>query len=131
MSRQMDLYDHMRHEIISERLFLIVWQRELKSAIDYNILRKVLRVHIHIHLITLSLSLFGSTALWSWAAFFSFLILYTDGRTTWTSDQLVAKPIPAHRTTTQNRINAHRHPCFEWDSNTRLQCSSGRTGGTW
>jgi hypothetical protein len=24
------------------------------------------------------------------------------------------------------RINAHRHPCLEWDSNPRSQCSSGR-----
>jgi hypothetical protein len=25
-----------------------------------------------------------------------------------------------------NRINAHRHPCLEWDSNPWSQCSSGR-----
>jgi hypothetical protein len=31
---------------------------------------------------------------------------YTDGRTTWTSDQPVARPLPKHRTT-QHRINAH------------------------
>jgi hypothetical protein len=29
----------------------------------------------------------------------SFLILYTVGRTPWTGDQLVARPLPAHRTT--------------------------------
>jgi hypothetical protein len=34
----------------------------------------------------------------------SFLIPYTDGRTTWTSDQPVARPLPTHRTTqTQNK----------------------------
>jgi hypothetical protein len=38
--------------------------------------------------------------------FFSFFILYTVGRTHWTRDQPVAKPLPAHR------INAHRHSCF-------------------
>jgi hypothetical protein len=38
--------------------------------------------------------------------FFSFLILYTDGRTPWTSD-LVARPLPTHR------IKAHRHLCLE------------------
>jgi hypothetical protein len=26
----------------------------------------------------------------------------------------------------KHRINAHRHPCLEWDSKPRLQCSSGR-----
>jgi hypothetical protein len=35
--------------------------------------------------------------------FFSFLILYTDGRTPRTGDQPVSKPLPTHRTTrTQN-----------------------------
>jgi hypothetical protein len=35
---------------------------------------------------------------------FSFLILYTVGRTPWTGDQLVAKPLPIRRTTqTQNK----------------------------
>jgi hypothetical protein len=36
--------------------------------------------------------------------FFSFLILYTVGRAPWTGDQLVARPLPTHRTTqTQNK----------------------------
>jgi hypothetical protein len=26
----------------------------------------------------------------------------------------------------KHRINAHRHPCLEWDSNPRSECSSGR-----
>jgi hypothetical protein len=35
---------------------------------------------------------------------FSFLILYTVGRTPWTEDQPVARPLPIHRTTqTQNK----------------------------
>jgi hypothetical protein len=36
--------------------------------------------------------------------FFSFLILNTVGRTPWTNDQPVARPLPTHRTTqTQNK----------------------------
>jgi hypothetical protein len=36
--------------------------------------------------------------------FFSFLILYTAGRTPWTGDQSVARSLPTHRTTqTQNK----------------------------
>jgi hypothetical protein len=31
--------------------------------------------------------------------FFSFLIFYTVGRTSWTGDQPVARSLPAHRTT--------------------------------
>jgi hypothetical protein len=41
-------------------------------------------------------------------------LFYTVGRTPWMSDQLVARPLPTHRTTqTQNK---HTHPCLEWDS---------------
>jgi hypothetical protein len=45
--------------------------------------------------------------------FFSFVFFfYTDGRTSWTSDQPVARPLPTHRTTqTQNNLT-HRHPCL-------------------
>jgi hypothetical protein len=35
-------------------------------------------------------------------------------------DQPVARPLPTRR------INAHRHPCVEWDSNPRSQRSSWR-----
>jgi hypothetical protein len=36
--------------------------------------------------------------------FFTFLILYTVGRTPWTRDQPVARPLPTYRTTqTQNK----------------------------
>jgi hypothetical protein len=38
------------------------------------------------------------------SAFFSFVIIFTDGRTPWTSDKFVARPLPKHRTTqTQNK----------------------------
>jgi hypothetical protein len=49
--------------------------------------------------------------------FFSFLILYTVGRTPWTGDQPVAKPLPTPGTAKTR--NTHRHPCLEWDSNPR------------
>jgi hypothetical protein len=41
---------------------------------------------------------------------FSFLILYTVGRTPWTGIS-----IEQHK----HRINAHRHPCLEWNSKPR------------
>jgi hypothetical protein len=58
---------------------------------------------------------------------FSFLILYTDGRTPWTSDQPFARPLPTHRRTqTQNKRTQYRHPCFEWDSKPLSQPSRER-----
>jgi hypothetical protein len=62
----------------------------------------------------------GSTALVELNRLFSFVILYTVGRTPWAGDQPDARPLPAHR------INAHRHTCLEWDSNSRSQHSSER-----
>jgi hypothetical protein len=59
--------------------------------------------------------------------FFSFLILYTVGRTPWTGDRPVARPLPTHRTTqTQNKRTQYRHLCLEWDSIPRSQCWSER-----
>jgi hypothetical protein len=56
---------------------------------------------------------------------FQFLNLYTVGRAPWTRDQQVARPLPTHR------INPQTHPCFEWESNPRSQCSSGRRRFLW
>jgi hypothetical protein len=50
---------------------------------------------------------------------FQFLNLYMGGRTPWTGDQPVARSVPIHR------INAHRHPCLQSDSNQCSRCSSG------
>jgi hypothetical protein len=53
-------------------------------------------------------------------------LFYTDGRTPWTSDRPVARPLPTHRTTQTQNKRTHRHPCLEWDSKPRPQCWSGR-----
>jgi hypothetical protein len=50
---------------------------------------------------------------------FSFLIIYTVGRSPWTGDQPVARPLP-----TQNKRIQYKHPCLESDSNPRSQRSS-------
>jgi hypothetical protein len=49
---------------------------------------------------------------WALAGFFIFLILYTVGRTPWTSDQPVARPLPKHRTTQTQNKRINRHPCL-------------------
>jgi hypothetical protein len=62
---------------------------------------------------TIYIFLTGSTApLGSGLCLFSFMIIFTDGRTPWKSDQLVARPVPKHRATqTQNKhihtLNIH------------------------
>jgi hypothetical protein len=67
---------------------------------------------------------YGSTALVDLSRFFS-LLIYTK------SVKLLGRGISPSQgrylQTEQHkqRINAHRHPRLEWDSNPRSQCSSG------
>jgi hypothetical protein len=66
---------------------------------------------------------------WALAYTFQFHDHFTDGRTPWTSDQLVATSLPKHmRAQTQNkRIHTHtKHPCLVWDSNPISQPPSER-----
>jgi hypothetical protein len=56
--------------------------------------------------------------------FFRFVTLHRVGKTPWTGDQPVARPLPTQRIA-QHRINEHRHPCLEQDLNPRPQCSRG------
>jgi hypothetical protein len=51
---------------------------------------------LHINSLFLSLCLYSPSDL---GRFFSFLILYTTGRTPWAGDQPTARPPPTHRTT--------------------------------
>jgi hypothetical protein len=64
--------------------------------------------------------------LWTLCRFFSFLILYAVHRTSWTGDQPVARSLPTHKTAQMQNKRTQRHPCLQWDSNPRSQCSSGR-----
>jgi hypothetical protein len=49
---------------------------------------------------------------------FQFLNLYIVGRSPWTGDQPVARPLPTHTAKKKtHRIYANRHPYIEWDSN--------------
>jgi hypothetical protein len=66
------------------------------------------------------LSMYSSAVLvLDFGRFFRFLILYTASRTPWAGDQRVARPLPKHR------VNTHRHPCLEWDSNPRSSVRAG------
>jgi hypothetical protein len=73
-----------------------------------------------------NLSLWLSVLLLELGRFFSFLVLFTVGRTPLTGDQPVAKPLPTHRKTQTQNKRTHRHPCLKWDSNPWSQCSSER-----
>jgi hypothetical protein len=54
--------------------------------------------------------------------FFSFFLLYTVPEWGIKPSQVLYLYTEQHK----HRINAHRHPFFEWDSNPRPQRSSGR-----
>jgi hypothetical protein len=59
---------------------------------------------------------------------FSFsLDLYTFGRTPWSSNRPVARPLPKYRTTeTQNKRTQTKHQCPKWDLNSRSRLPSER-----
>jgi hypothetical protein len=63
-------------------------------------------------------SIYGSTVFFFeiFVPFFSFLILYRVGRTPWTRDQSVARPLPTHRTTQRkNERKQISMPCAGWE----------------
>jgi hypothetical protein len=75
--------------------------------------------------ISIYLSIYLPVCLWlcspslDLGRFFSFLTLYTVGKTPWTGDQPVARSLPTYRTTQTQNKRTHRYPCLEWDSNPR------------
>jgi hypothetical protein len=75
--------------------------------------------------IYLSIYLWLYSSLLYLSRLFSLLILYTLDRTPWTGISL-SEGRYLHTEQHKYRINAHRHPCFVWDSNPRSQRSSER-----
>jgi hypothetical protein len=82
----------------------------LWSTTSKNMLRVLRKLQFYYKCINgiyipIYLSIYGCTVLLlDLGRFFSFLILYTVGRTSWTGNQPVARPLPNHRTTqTQNK----------------------------
>jgi hypothetical protein len=51
----------------------------------------------------------GSTAPVGPVLFFSFMIIFTEDRTPWTSDQIFARPLPKYRTTQTQNKHIHTH----------------------
>jgi hypothetical protein len=78
--------------------------------------RKFITVFTKAHHVSLSIYLWLYSHLLDLGSFFSFLILYTVGR-------LLGRGISpsqglcVHAEQHKHRINTHRHPCLEWDSN--------------
>jgi hypothetical protein len=88
-------------------------KNEIISHRDSKVFLHFLTYFYYDFFLSLSLSLsMALQPLWTLAAFFSFVILYTDVTTSWAGDQSVARPLPAHRTSrTQNkrtRTSMHR-----------------------
>jgi hypothetical protein len=89
------------------------WRKQGVREIHFT--GKIMGICLSVCLSSIYLSLVAPT--WSighpWNAsfHFSFLILYTVGRTPWTGDQPVTRPLPAHRTQTQNK---RRETSMSW-----------------
>jgi hypothetical protein len=77
---------------------------------------------VYLSLFFLLLPLWSTGRPWNALFHFSFLILRQSiGLLGW-----VSSPSQDRYLTHTHRINTHRHPCLEWDSNPRSQWSSGR-----
>jgi hypothetical protein len=69
------------------------------------------------------LSIYLSIYIWLYSPlldlgrFFRFFNFYIVSTTSWAGDQPVARPLPTHTGQHKDRINSHKHPCLEWDSN--------------
>jgi hypothetical protein len=79
----------------------------LEIFLCFNVSQKVLSLSLSL---SLSIYIYIYIYIYIWlysplnfGRFFSFLILYTVGRTPWTGDQPVTRSLPTHRTQTQNK----------------------------
>jgi hypothetical protein len=79
--------------------------------------------HHHHHHLHHRISRIRPLGLFRFRTYFLKLMNVLD-RNPLTGDRPDARPLPTEDNTTQK--NADIHPCLEWDSNPRSQCSSGR-----
>jgi hypothetical protein len=101
---------------------LFTWSGHLRNL--YNKLYGPVRRYIYIHFVFIFYV--ALQPLWDLAAFQS-PDLFAICRTSWTSDQLVTRPLPKHKTAqTQNKHIYNKYPCPEWDSKPRSQRPSER-----
>jgi hypothetical protein len=106
------MLDPNREKNICDKSKMLKWGYwDLQQTIEEQLEGEVkILIHSFIHS-----SINGSTALLLgpglFCSFVIFLFFYTEGRTLWTSDQPVARPISTHRTTqTQNKYaRTHTH----------------------
>jgi hypothetical protein len=76
-------------------------RRELIFIVTWVHIRRSIYVSVYLSIyLSIYPSIYSSTSLVNLARFFfQFLNLYTVGRTLWTGDQPVSRPLPTHRTT--------------------------------
>jgi hypothetical protein len=104
------VHDHIS-KLLKFHMRTVTVEGKFNFASDYNL--------------ALYLSMSLQSLYWILAVFFSFLAIYTVGRTPWTEDQPVARPLPTHGTTqTQNK---RTQTSISWVGfELTIQCSSGR-----
>jgi hypothetical protein len=110
---------YLHHELLD--FIVLLWSSFCilsRNVTRNNLQWKFSKFKIYMDYLTclciVSLPIYVSTALMDFGWSFSFLILYTAGRSPWKGDQEVARPLPTHRTAqTLNKSTQYRHPCFE------------------
>jgi hypothetical protein len=87
------------------------WRALVNTAMKLRVLKEQFPDFMNDIYLSVCLSVYLQSFL-DLGRFFSFLILYTVGRTPWTGDQTAARSIPTHRTTqTQNK---HTQTSMTW-----------------
>jgi hypothetical protein len=94
---------------------MLLWNQN----VHYLHHKDILQSHLYAFHPVVSIFLIALQPLWALASF-QFPDLFTIGWTPWTSEQLVARLLPKHRTAqTQNKHMHIKHPCPKWDSSER------------
>jgi hypothetical protein len=110
-------------EVQELRLNFLHWVKsnvlEVKTPCQWAETGTIIIIIIIIKVCHHGLFRFRSNDFWNLRIYF-----LTFGRTPWTGDRPVARPLPTQDSTIQR--NADTYPCLKRDSNPRSQCSSGR-----
>jgi hypothetical protein len=104
--------------LLSSHLLAVMGVQYLNWRVISLVTWLLLSLNTSIYL-SIYLSMALQPLLGPWPLFQFLISTYTAGRTPWTGDQSVARPLSAHRTAQTQNKRIHRHPCLKSDSNPR------------